>query len=164
MAIAPQVCCLGAGFKVRHEPIVEQAGHALRDHGCQARVDCSMMGVFRNEGETVAPGRLDAHAFRPAGLMEVMVDVAVKHPCTESLHARAALQSGFASDVAEGEKLRDYRVPPGKVLTPFGVETLGRVGRCVEAFLQRRQTATTNRARLRWGDMLVQWSDVFVKR
>ena len=29
----PHVCCLGAGFKARRDPIVEQIGHALRDLG-----------------------------------------------------------------------------------------------------------------------------------
>ena len=97
------------------------------------------------------PGKLDIYAYGQLDIMETLIDVAVKRPCTESLQARAALQFGFAADVAEGEKLRDYRLPPGKVLTPFGVETFGRLGRCAEAFLQRLQTATTNRARLRGG-------------
>ena len=29
----PQVCCLGAGFNLRHDPIVELLGHALRELG-----------------------------------------------------------------------------------------------------------------------------------
>jgi hypothetical protein len=69
----------------------------------------------------VHPGKLDIYAYGQLDIMEALIDVAVKHPCTESLQTRAALQFGFAADVAEGEKLRNYRLPPGKVLTPFGV-------------------------------------------
>ena len=50
-----------------------------------------------------------------------------------------------------GEKLRDNKVPSGKVLTPFGIETCGRLWKHAEAFLARLQVATTSRARLRGG-------------
>ena len=102
----PQVCCLGAGLKVRPDPIVEQIGHAVRDLGRQARVECSMMWVYRKKGKAIAPGRLDVYAFGHAGLMEVMVDVAVKHPCTRPLMHRAALSDGYAAKLAEREKLK----------------------------------------------------------
>ena len=87
-----------------------------------------MKGVTRAKGNVVHPGKLDVYAYGQLDLVEVSIDVAVKHPCTESLQAKAAVQFGFAADLAENEKLRDYRLPPGKVLTPFGVETFGRLG------------------------------------
>ena len=77
---AQQRALRGAAFKIRHDPNVEQLGYALRDLGCQARVECSMLGVFCKNGKTIAPGRLDACAFGQGGLVEVMIDVEVKRP------------------------------------------------------------------------------------
>ena len=147
----PQVCCLGAGFKLRHDPIVELLGHALRELGCLSRVECSMLGVFRKKGKTIAPGRLDVYAVGQAGLMEVLIDVAVKHPCTEALLAHAAERDGHAAKIAEDEKLREYFVPAGKKLTPFGVETFGRLGCAAEELLAKMQAVAANRSRLRGG-------------
>ena len=136
----PQVCCLGAGFKLRHDPIVELLGHALRELGCLSRVECNMLGVFRRKGRTIAPGRLDVYAMGQAGLMEVLIDVAVKHPCTEQLMQHAAAKDGHAGGVAEREKRREYILPGGKALTPFGVETFGRLGPAAEELLSKIQS------------------------
>jgi hypothetical protein len=122
----PQVCCLGAGFNLRHDPIVELLGHALRELGCLSRVECSMIGVFRRKGKTTAPGRLDVYAVGQAGLMEILIDVAVKHPCTDVLLPHAAERDGHAANMADKEKRREYILPAGKALTPFGAETFGR--------------------------------------
>ena len=147
----PQVCCLGAGFKLRHDPIVELLGHALRELGCLSRVECSMLGVFRRKGKTTAPGRLDVYAIGQAGLMEVLIDVAVKHPCTEQLLPQAAGRDGHAACIAEREKRREYVLPGGKTLTPFGVETFGRLGAAAEELLSKMQAVAANRSRLRGG-------------
>ena len=52
----PHLCNLSAGSKVRHDPIVEQVGHALRGLGCQTRVGGSLMGMHRKKGAIVARG------------------------------------------------------------------------------------------------------------
>ena len=82
-------------------------------------------GSYRTKGSTVAPGRLDVYAFGQTRLMEVMVDVAAKHPCSGPWERTAALEDGCAASVAEREALTGYLMPPGRALTPFGVETFG---------------------------------------
>ena len=129
------MCNLGTGFQVRQDPIAEQIGHSLRGMGCQARVECSMTGVFRTEGETVAPGRLDVFAFGRSGPTTVLVDVAVKHPCRGPLERQAAQMDGHAATLAEREKLKEYIMPAGEALTPFGVETFGRFCKAPEALV-----------------------------
>ena len=78
--------------------------------------------------------------------MEVLVDVAVKHPCTPSMQAGGAREYGFAAGVAEYEKLREYRMPQGKVLTPFGCETFGRLGVHAEGLLTKMVLAGSSAA------------------
>ena len=65
--------------------------------------------------------------------------------------ARAAAVDGYAAKVAEREKLKEYMLPAGKVLTPFGVETFGRLGKAAEELLRRMQAVAANRSRLRGG-------------
>ena len=117
---------------MRHGPIVEHISDALRVLGCQARVEGSFVGIYREEGRVVAPGRLDLYAFGQAGLMEVMVDVAVKHSCAGPLERHAAKEDGYVAKLAEREQLKEYIMLAGKVLTPFGVETFGRLGKAAE--------------------------------
>ena len=48
-------------------------------------------------------------------------------------------------------KRREYVLPGGKALTPFGVETFGRLGPAAEELLSMMQAASANRSRLRGG-------------
>ena len=91
------MCNRGAGFDVRRDPIVEQIGHASRGTGCQARVECGCAGIHRATGKVVAFGQLDVHAVGNIGLMEVMVDVAAKHPCSGPAERCASRQEGYAA-------------------------------------------------------------------
>ena len=43
-------------------------------------------------------------------------------------------------------------MPPGKVLTPFGVESFGRLGEAVENLITRLQAVAANRSKLRGGN------------
>ena len=83
--------------------------------------------------------------------MEVLIDVAVKHPCTEQLLPHTAAKDGHAACIAEREKRREYMLPGGKALTPFGVETFGRLGAAAEELLRKMQAVAANRSRLRGG-------------
>ena len=56
--------------------------------------------------------------------MEVMVGVAAEHPRSGGMERGAVERSGCAAGVTEQEKLSEYILPPGKALTPLGVETL----------------------------------------
>ena len=62
----PRVLCQGAGFKVRHDPIVEQVSHSSRDRGCQSRVERSLAGVFQKKGNATSPGRLGVNTIDQA--------------------------------------------------------------------------------------------------
>jgi hypothetical protein len=83
--------------------------------------------------------------------MEILIDVAVKHPCTDVLVPHAAERDGHAPNMAEHEKRREYILPAGKKLTPFGAETSGRLGNAAEKLLAKMQAAAANRSRLRGG-------------
>ena len=83
--------------------------------------------------------------------MEVLIDVAVKHPCTAQLMQHAATTDGYAAKLAERETLEEHTFPGGKTLTPFGVETFGRLGAAAEELLGKMQAVAANRSRLRGG-------------
>ena len=105
-----------------------------------------MRGATRNKDAQGAPGRLDVYAFRQLDLVDVTVVVAVNHPCTAALVPRACRQAGHAAGVAEGEKLRGYRVPTGEVITYLEL-------RCLAVLKSRPkggwriQNAASNRSR-----------------
>ena len=45
--------------------------------------------------------------------MEILIDVAVKHPCTDVLMPHATERDGHAANLAENETRREYIVPAG---------------------------------------------------
>ena len=53
------------------------------------------------------------YAFGQTRLMEVMVDAAVKHPCSSPVERIAALEDGYAAKIAEREEAREQVMPAG---------------------------------------------------
>ena len=53
--------------------------------------------------------------------------------------------------LAGKEKLKEHLMPRGKVLTPFGVDALGRLGEAADNLLARMQSTATSTSKLGGG-------------
>ena len=66
---------------------------------------------------------------------DIILDVTVRHPGCADLRAAAATDAATAM-AAEAEKLAKYPATAGRQVTPFAVETYGRLGPQAEAFIE----------------------------
>ena len=83
--------------------------------------------------------------------MGALVDAAVNHPYIGPLLQRVAASDGYAAGIVAREQLKGYVPIAGKPLTPFGVDTCGRLGRAVDELLDEMQAVAANISRLRGG-------------
>lgn len=104
---------------------------------------------------------LDIWAFGVADVEDLLLDVAIHHPMAAAYQPRAASDVGHAAATAAQKKLQRYPGAGGRCVTPFAVETWGRLDAGAEHLLEKMAAAATRRAALRGQDF---HSGVFLKR
>ena len=96
------------------------------------------------EFQTDRPAILDVTAFGTAEIVDLIIDVTVRHPtCAE--YGRTDRETDRAATMAEGGKQQRYPPAGGRRVTTFAVETWGRLGSEAEQVLQQRAGAARRR-------------------
>ena len=92
---------------------------------------------------------LDIWAFGCIDVRDLLVDVTIRHPRADTYQPAASQRAGAAAKQAEIDKEDRYPAAQGRSVTPFAVETLGRLGEQAEATLQMLAAVATRRAAMR---------------
>ena len=87
---------------------------------------------------------LDVTAFGIAEIVDLIVDVTVRHP-TCAKYGRTDLETERAATMAEAEKQQRYPPAAGRRVTTLAVETWGRMGAVAEQVLQQLAAAARRR-------------------
>ena len=77
------------------------------------------------------------------------MDVAIRHPMSSAYQPLAGGVAGHAAAVAARQKLRRYPASAGRAVTPFAVETWGRLDSGSEELLEELAAAATRREAMR---------------
>ena len=80
---------------------------------------------------------------------DLLVDVTIRHAAHSRYQPRASSSAGHAAQQAEQEKAERYPAAGGRAVTPFAVETWGRLGDQAEALLTHLAAAASRRDLLR---------------
>ena len=102
---------------------------------------------------------LDIWAFGSSDVSDLLIDVTIKHPMAA---AYASHDAAIAAAAGERSKLKRYPAAQGRAVTPFAVETWGRLGTHAEEALQKMVAAATRHNVLRGhapapGSLLKRW-------
>ena len=81
--------------------------------------------------------------------LDLLVDVTIRHPAHSRYQPNASNVAGHAAQQAEEEKTARYPAAGGRRVTPFAVETWGRLGEHAEALLTQLAAAASRRDLLR---------------
>ena len=82
-------------------------------------------------------------------MQDLLVDVTVRHPMAAAYQPGASHEDGAAAMVAEEKKMERYPEAAGRRVTPFAVETWGRLGPHAEQLLQMLAAEATRHHRRR---------------
>ena len=96
------------------------------------------------EFQTDRPAILDVTAFGTAEIVDLIVDVTVRHPTCKK-YGRTDLETERAAQIAEVEKQQRYRPAGGRKVTTFAIESWGRLGPEAEQTLQMLSAAARRR-------------------
>ena len=131
-----RVCKTGGGVVRRHDSIRDWLAKWIRDVTGRATLTEQFVPRWdrQNDQGQLVRARLDV-AFADAQGRRVYLDVAVSDPATPNVHElrQRANRNGAAAMREEDAKRLRY---PGPDLTPFVLESLGRMGPSADAFLR----------------------------
>ena len=140
------VCCSYGPLRIkRHDNIADALGDMIEETGAHVRREAfvAAFSTLRQEAW------LDIWAFAGLQIQDLLVDVTVRHPMVAAYQPAASSQDGVAAIVAEGKKQVRYPPRAGRAVTPFAVETWGRLGPHAEQLLQLLAGEATRYARRR---------------
>ena len=112
-----------------------------------ARVGSSLLTAPATE--VIRDAELDLVTWSPEQQFTTYVDVTVRHPCCPHLVRKAAMMNDVAALSGESDKRKRYPPKGSTVVTPFALETYGRLGPAAEEFLRTLATAAERRDALR---------------
>ena len=92
---------------------------------------------------------LDIWAFGGQGIQDLLVDVTICHPMAAKYQPHASNEPGAAATKAAGKKYQRYPAAGGREITPFAVETWGRMDAAAEHLLVDLAAITSRRAMMR---------------
>ena len=82
-------------------------------------------------------------------VLRLLIDVTVRHPMASAYQSEASRTAGSTAAAAETQKLGRYPPRAGRSVTPFAVETWGRLGESAEELLQTLAAEAALHARRR---------------
>ena len=88
---------------------------------------------------------LDVWGFGSVDVADLLVDVTIRHPAECRYQPGSSRTPGSAAAKAEQEKSERYPAASGRRVTPFAVETWGRLGLSAEALLVHLAAAAARR-------------------
>jgi hypothetical protein len=132
------------------DTLVETGAHVRRE---------AWIREFANE---TSDAYLDIWAFCSADVVDLLIDVTIRHPMSAAYQPAASSLRGAAATTGESGKRARYPAAHGRAVTPFAVETWGRFGDDAEGLLQRVVAAATRRQAIRGhacmpGSIMTRW-------
>ena len=109
-----------------------------------ARMSQEAVATPIREFQTDRPAILDVTAFGTAEVVDLIIDVTVRHPTCQK-YGRTDQETERAAIMAEAEKQTRYPPAAGRRVTTFAIETWGRLGPEAEHVLQQLAGAARRR-------------------
>ena len=127
----------------RHEDVADCLADMLDDTGAHVRREAYIKAFCTQESDAW----LDVWAFGGMHLPELIIDVTIRYPMVQRYQPSASHQPGAAAAAAEKDKQQRYPPAHGRAVTPFAMETWGRLGQDAEELLQNMAAEATRYAR-----------------
>ena len=137
------ICPCGPTRNRRHEDLADCLAQCVEETGAHVRRDAFVRALSTRQREAW----LDVWAFGGLRVRDLLVDVTVRHPVADRYQPAAAREAGATAADAAKEKLEKYPARAGRTVTPFALETWGRMDRTAEDLLQTLAAAATQQAR-----------------
>ena len=129
----------------RHDNLADQLAECTAETGAHVRREAWIAELATPSAEAI----LDIWAFGAADVQDCLVDVTVRHPMAERYQPAASMHAGAAASAAANEKRERYPSRGGRQVTPFAVETWGRLDVAAEALLEDMAAAAARHDALR---------------
>ena len=153
------LCCPCGPLRIQpHNAYADELANCITETGVHVRRE-AWIKEFTSES---SDAYLDVWAFGTPDVIDVLIDVTIRHPMAAAYQPSAARVQGHAAASGEREKKERYPAAGGRSMTPFAVETWGRLGDEAEELLQTLAAAATRRETRRGhvpipGTILKRW-------
>ena len=142
------ICSYGPLRIKKHDQYADYVAEILCETDAHVRRE-----VWVKEFRTpAADAWLDVWAFGGMTIQDVLIDVTIRHPMATAYQPSASQEDGAAARNAEAAKVERYPTSGGRSVTPFAVETWGRLGETAEHALEEFAAEATRHKRLRGFD------------
>ena len=129
----------------RHNDLANALAECLEETGAHVRREAHVKEFSTSAQEAW----LDIWAFGALNVQDLLIDVSIRHPTSSAYQRHAPNEDGAAASVGEEAMRTRYPASGGRSVTPFIVETWGRLGNTAEDLLQDLAAEATRRARQR---------------
>ena len=138
------MCCSNGPLRIRrHEDVADCLADAIEETGAHVRREAYIKAFSTADSEAW----LDIWAFGGMHLPELIVDVTIRHPTVSRYQPKSSREAAAAATMAEKDKQQRYPPTQGRVVTPFAMETWGRLGNDAEEMLTTLAAEATRHAR-----------------
>ena len=142
----------------RHNAYADGLADNLLETGAHVRREAWIQELATDDADAV----LDIWAFGSSDIADVLVDVTIRHPMSATYQPSASHNIATAATAGERSKFARYPAAHGRAVTPFAIETWGRLGKHAEELLQKMVAAATRRNMMRGhaaspGSILKRW-------
>ena len=138
-------CGCGPLRTLRHDGLAEELAECAAETGAHVRREAWIAELATPAADAI----LDVWAFGAASVADLLLDVTVCHPGAMAYQPDAASVAGSAAAQAAARKRERYPSRGGRSVTPFAVETWGRLDAMAEQVLDDLAAAATRHAELR---------------
>ena len=129
----------------RHDAYADQLADCIAETGAHVRREAFVKAFSNAQSEAW----LDIWAFSGVNIQDLLIDVSIRHPMAGAYQPAAARNDAAAAQAGEKDKWARYPASGGRAMTPFVVETWGRMGPSAEALLESLAAEATRHARRR---------------
>ena len=142
------ICSYGPLRIKKHDQYADYVAEIL----CETDAHVRREAWVKEFSTPAADAWLDVWAFGGMTVQDVLIDVTIRHPMATAYQPLASHEDGAAASKAETDKLDRYPARGGRSVTPFAVETWGRLGETAEHALEEFAAEATRHKRLRGFD------------
>ena len=135
------ICPCGPLRIQRHNVYADELAEFIVETGAHVRRE-AWVGEMANEQSDAI---LDIWAFGSLDVSDLLVDVTIRHPMAAMYQPAASRDVGHAAAQAVQQKQHRYPASGGRSVTPFAIETWGRLDAGAEELLDRLAAAATRR-------------------
>ena len=139
------ICPCGPLRILRHNTYADELAGCIAETGAHVRRE-AWIGELANEHSDAV---LDIWAFGTLDVSDLLIDVTLRHPMAATYQPVASRSVGHAASAGVQQKMQRYPAAGGRTVTPFAIETWGRLDAGAEVLLETWAAAATRREALR---------------